>query len=93
MTITESFLGALEKQLMKTPAVYGFTEVLPRTFLATTGVQSWRQVEVFSKEPVRRMIIAMTTNQATQVQTGQIPFITDPSICLKSLYSVTVYLL
>ena len=64
MTITDNVLGAHEKQLMKTPAVYGFTEVLPRAFLATTGVQSWRQEDVFSKEPVRRMIIAMTTNQA-----------------------------
>ena len=64
VTITDNVLGALEKQLMKTPAVYGLTEVLPRTFLATTGVQSWRQEDVFSKEPVRRMIIAMTTTQA-----------------------------
>ena len=64
MTITDNVLGTLEKQLMKTPAAYGFTEVLPRTFLATTGVKSWRQEDVFSKEPVRRMIIAMTTNRA-----------------------------
>ena len=64
MKITDNVLGALEKQLMKTPAVYGFTEVLTRTFLATTGVRSWRQEDVFPKEPVRRVIIAMTTNQA-----------------------------
>ena len=43
MTITDKVLGALEKQLMKTPAVYGFKEVLPLTFLATRGVQSWLQ--------------------------------------------------
>ncbi|XP_075250834.1 uncharacterized protein F54H12.2-like [Convolutriloba macropyga] len=74
MTITDNVLGALEKQLMKTPAVYGFTEVLPRTFLATTGVQSWRQEDVFSNEPVRRMIIAMTTNQAYLVTNRTNPF-------------------
>ena len=49
---------------MKTTAVYGFTEVLPRSFLASTVVQSWCQEDAFSKEPVRQMIIAMTTNQA-----------------------------
>ena len=43
MNITDYVLGALEKQLMKTPAVYDFTEVPPRTFLATTCVQKWRQ--------------------------------------------------
>ena len=47
---------------MKTPAIYNYIEVLPRTYLATTGVQSWRQEEVFAKEPVRRMILAMSSN-------------------------------
>ena len=42
MIITDKVLGALEKQLMKTPAVYGSTEVLPRTFLAMTGARCAR---------------------------------------------------
>ena len=64
MTVSDHVLTAIEKSLLKTPAVYRYTEVLPRTFLATTGVQSWRQEDVFSKEPIRRMIIAMSTNRA-----------------------------
>ena len=50
MTVSDHVLTAIEKTLLKTPAVYRYTEVLPRTFLATTGVQSWRQEDVFSKE-------------------------------------------
>ena len=64
MTIADHVLTAIEKTLLKTPAVYRYTEVLPRTFLATTGIRSWSHEDIFSKEPVRRMIIAMATNQA-----------------------------
>ena len=54
--------------------MYRYTEVLPRTFLATTGVQSWRQEDVFSKEPIRRMIIALTTNRAYLGKIRTTPF-------------------
>ena len=64
MTIADHVLSAIEKTLLKTPAVNRYNEVLPRTFLATRGVHSWRQEDVFSKEPVRRMAIAMSSNQA-----------------------------
>ena len=64
MTIADHVLTAIEKTLLKTPAVYRYTEVLPRTFLATTGIRSWSHEDIFSKEPVRRMIIAIATNQA-----------------------------
>ena len=64
MTLTDHVLSAIEKTLLKTPAVYRYTEVLPRNFLATAGIRSWSQEDIFSKEPVRRMIIAMSTNQS-----------------------------
>ena len=64
MTVTDHVLSAIEKTLLKTPAVYRYTEVLPRTFLALDGIRSWSQEDIFSKEPVRRMIIAMSTNQS-----------------------------
>ena len=64
MTVSDHVLTAIEKTLLKTPAEYRYTEVSPSKFLATTGVQSWRQQYVFSKEPIRRMIVAMTTNRA-----------------------------
>ena len=64
MTVTDFVLWSIEKNLLKTPAIYNYIEVLPRNFLATTGVQSWRQEDVFAKEPVRRMILAMSSNTA-----------------------------
>ena len=64
MTVTDFVLSSIEKTLLKTPAIYNYIEVLPRTFLATTGVQSWRQEDVFAKEPVRRMILVMSSNTA-----------------------------
>ena len=64
MTIADHVLTAIEKVLLKTSAVYRYTEVLPRTFLAATGIRSWSHEDSFSKEPVRRMVIAMATNQA-----------------------------
>ena len=64
MTIAAHVLTAVEKTLLKTPAVYRYTEVLPRTFLATTGIRRWSHEDIFSKEPVRRMMIAIATNQA-----------------------------
>ena len=74
MTIADHVLSAIEKTLLKTPAVYRYNEVLPRSFLATRGVHSWRQEDVFSKEPVRRMAIAMSSNQAYLGSNRTTPF-------------------
>ena len=57
-------LSAIEKTLLKTPAVYRYTEVLPRTFLATAVIRSWIQEDIFPEKPVQRMIIAMSTHQS-----------------------------
>ena len=65
MTVTDYVPSSIEKTLLKTLAIYNYIEVLPRTFLATTGVQSWRQEDVLPKEPVRRIILAMSSNTAT----------------------------
>ena len=64
MTVADHVLFAIEKTLFKTPAVYRYTQVLPRTFPATAGIRSWSQEDVFSKERDRRMIIGMSTNQS-----------------------------
>ena len=64
MTVTDYVLSSIEKTLLKNPAVYNYIEVVPKTFLAIAGVQSWRQEDVFAKEPVRTMIVAMSINEA-----------------------------
>ena len=63
MTVADPVLTTIEETLLKTPAVYRYTEVLPRTFVATTGMRSLSHEDIFSKEPVRRMVIAMATDQ------------------------------
>ena len=63
MTVADHVLLAVEKILFRTPGVYSYTEVVPRTFLAKAGKRSWRHEGVFSEEPVRRMIITKTSNQ------------------------------
>ena len=62
--MTDFVLSLIEKTLLKTPAIYNYIEVLLRTFLANAGVQSWRQEDVFAREPVRRRIVAMCTKEA-----------------------------
>ena len=64
MTVTDYVLLSLEKTLLKYPTCYNQIEVVPITFLATAGVQSWRQEDVFAKELVRRMILTRSINEA-----------------------------
>ena len=40
MTVSDNVVGATEKTLLKTPAVYRYNEVRPKTFLATAGQSS-----------------------------------------------------
>ena len=44
--------------------ICNYIELVPKTFLSIAGVQSWRQGDVFAKEPVRRMIAVMSINEA-----------------------------
>ena len=61
--------------------------MLPRTFLATAGNRSWSQEDIFSKEPVRRLIIALSTNPS-YLGTNR----TNPFHCQKfNLKEIVVY--
>ena len=64
MTVSDNVVGAIEKTLLKTPAMYRYNEVIPKAFLATAGQQSWKQEDIFTKEPIRRLIIAMSASAA-----------------------------
>ena len=39
-------------------------ETITKTFLASTGLQSWKKEDVFSSEPIRRLAICLNTNEA-----------------------------
>ena len=62
MTLTENAYSAIETTLAKATARYRYTEVIPRTFLIGQNSQSWDQENVFSGQPNRRFILAMSTN-------------------------------
>ena len=49
MTVSDNVVGAIKKKLLKTPAIYRYNEVITKTFLATTGQQSWKHEDIFTK--------------------------------------------
>ena len=64
MTVSDNVVGAIEKTLLKTPAIYRYNEVITKTFLATTSQQSWKHEDIFTKEPIRRVIVALCVGKA-----------------------------
>ena len=57
-------LSAIEKTLLKTPAIYRYNELITKTLLATTSQQSWKHEDIFTKEPIRRVIVALCVGRA-----------------------------
>ena len=64
MTVSDNVVGAIEKTLLKTPAMYRYNEVITKTFLATKGQRSWKHEYIFTKEPIRRLIVALCRSNA-----------------------------
>ena len=64
MIVSEPVVASIERVLLKTPAMYKYTEVLPKTFIIPNGQNSWKHEDVFMREPIRRLAIAMNTNTA-----------------------------
>ena len=52
MTLNDDVVSAIEKTLLSSPASYPYLETITKTFLASTGLQSWKQEDVFSREPI-----------------------------------------
>ena len=64
LTVSDNVVASIEKVLLKTPAKYKYIEVIPKTFVVPGGQQTWKHEDIFMKEPIRRMAIAMNTNTA-----------------------------
>ena len=62
MTAADNVYTAIETTFTKMPALYRYTEIIPKTFLVSSAVQSWDQEDVFNRDPIRRFVLAMTTN-------------------------------
>ena len=77
MTVSDNVVGAIEK----------YNEVFSKAFLATAGQQSWKQEDIFTKEPIRRLIIAMSASAAFIGTNTENPF----SYRKFGLNEITVY--
>ena len=64
MTLNDTVVSAIEKTLLSSPASYFYLETLTKTFLASTGLHSWKQEDIFAREPIRRLAICLNTNEA-----------------------------
>ena len=47
MKLNDEVVSAIEKTLLTSPAVYPYFETLTKTFLASTGLHSWKQEDIF----------------------------------------------
>ena len=63
MTLNDEVVSAIEKTLLTGPAAYPYFKNLTTTFLASTGMHSWKQEDIFAREPIRRLAICLNTNE------------------------------
>ena len=64
MTLNDDVMSAIEKTLLNSPAFYPYFETITKTFLASAGLYGWKQDDIFSREPIRRLAICLNTNEA-----------------------------
>ena len=74
MTLNDDVVSAIEKTLLKKSTSYPYPETLTKTFLASTGLHSWKQEDIFAGEPIRRLAICLNTNEAFIGNNRQNPF-------------------
>lgn len=87
MTVSENVLESIERVLLSTPAMYSYTEVIPKTFIIPAGQNGWKHEDIFTKEPIRRIAIAMNTNTAVAGTNDQNPYYYQKF----GLRSITIY--
>ena len=56
-TLDDTVVSAIEKTLLRSPASYPHLETLTKTFLASTGLHSWKQEDIFAREPIHQLAI------------------------------------
>ena len=74
MTLNDEVVSAIEKTLLTSPAAYPYFETLTKTFLASTGLHSWKQEDIFARETIRRLAICLNTNETFLGNNMQNPF-------------------
>ena len=49
MTLNDDVVSAIERTLLTSPASCLYLETLTKTFLSSTGLQSWKQEDIFAR--------------------------------------------
>ena len=87
MVVNDNIVAAIERTLLKSPAIYRYNEVIAKTFLAAAGQRNWKHEDVFMREPIRRLVIAMNTNRTFAGSHRENPFwyqkfdLTEITVC------------
>ena len=74
MTWNDEVVSAIEKTLLTSPAFYQYLEALTKSFLASTGLHSWKQQDIIGREPILRFALCLNTNKAFLGNNRQNPF-------------------
>ena len=74
MTVSDHVVNAIEKTLIKTPAIYRYNEVITKNFLVQAGSSVWKHEDIFTKEPIRRLIVAMSSSESFNGTNNVNPF-------------------
>ena len=80
MTVSGNVVGAIEKTLLKTPAIYWYNEVIAKTFLAKTSQQSWKHEDIFTKGRPEESLSHYALVQHSSVPTSLIHSIIKKSV-------------
>ena len=74
ITLNLDVVSAKEKTLLSSLPSYQYLESLTKTLLASTGLHSWKQEDIFDREPIRRLALCPNTNESFLGNNRQYPF-------------------
>ncbi len=63
MIVDKSVFDKIQSQITKEPAVYPFTEIKAKTYIIQDGQNEFFVEDIFNQEPIRRLCIALNTNE------------------------------
>ncbi len=63
ISLTDQVKLSVERALLKSPCRYSYIETVQKTFIIPAGQNSFTKEDIFSRMPIRRLTLAMATNQ------------------------------
>lgn len=74
VSVDEGEVKKMQAEMMRQPARYNFSEILPKTFIIPKGQNQFIQENIFNNAPIRRLAIGMNTNSAFAGAKDKNPF-------------------